>query len=193
MRVAPALEKKREASKEKSAIKTKTKRAKVSTQTKAVRDEQKKIKQRDAIFQKEAERLWELFGAHSHRPMPKLRIVYTRQKRGESGWCDGATATIRVMRGHEGGVRAWEVLAHELCHAAYRSVHGRGNEGGHGETFYKMLRDVTERRWKVRIDGWHTINGHTATSKAWGYKVDSIIINSLEKQGIVGLKFPATG
>lgn len=193
MRVAPALEKKREASKEKTALKTKTKRAKVSTQTKAVRDIQKKVKQRDALFQKEAERLWELFGTYTKRPLPKIRIVYTRQHRGESGIWDGTTATVRVMRGHEGGVRAWEVLAHELCHAAYRNIHGRGNEGAHGETFYKMLRDVTERRWKVRIDGWHTINGHTSSSTAWGYKVDDIIIKSLEKQGVVGLKFPATG
>ena len=190
MRVAPALEKKREASKEKTALKTKTKRAKVSTQTKAVRDEQKKIKQRDAIFQKEAERLWELFGAYTNRPLPKIRIVYTRQKRGESGVWDGTTATVRVMRGHEGGVRAWKVLAHELCHAADTR---RNGEGAHGETFYKMLRDVTERRWKVRIDGWHSINGHSSSSTAWGYKVDYIIQHSLERQGIVGLKFPATG
>lgn len=194
MRVAPALEKKREANKEKNVAKAKVKKAKVATAKKAMSQETKNIKKRNDIFQKEAEKLWELFSPYTNRSLPKIKIVYTRQNWGESGWWDGYnTATIRIIRNHEGGVGAWEVLAHELCHAAYRSTHGKGNEGGHGETFYKMLRDVTERRWKVRIQGWHEINGATSSSKSWGYKVDSIIRRSLTEQGVVGLKFPATG
>lgn len=194
MRVAPALEKKREATKEKNVAKTKIKKTKVATAKKAISEEMKNIKKRNDIFQKEAEKIWELFSPYTNRAMPKIKVVYTRQNRGESGWWDGYnTATVRILRNDNGGVRAWEVLAHELCHAAYRSTHGRGNEGGHGETFYKMLRDVTERRWKVRIEGWHNINGTTSSSKSWGYKVDSIILRSLKQQGVTGLVFPATG
>lgn len=192
-RIAPALEKQREIKTQQRRAKAQTERAKSAARNAPMKAQAKATKQRNAIFNKEADKLWVLFqNAIPHRNIgsrPPLRIVFTRQNRGASGVWNGINATIRIGRGSEGGVRTWEVLAHELCHAAHR----RSGQGGekHGREFYTLLRTVTEARWKVVIDGWHHINGYTTSSRSWGYNVDDIIEGSLRRQKVVGLKFPA--
>lgn len=192
-RIAPALEKQREVKTQQRRAKAKTQRAKTAARNAPRKAQAKAMKQRDAIFNKEADKLWTLFQKaipdYSIGLRPQLRIVFTRQNRGASGVWNGTTATVRVGRGSEGGVRTWAVLAHELCHAA----HERSRQGGdaHGREFYALLRTVTERRWKVVIDGWHNINGYTSSSRSWGYNVDDLIEASLRRSGVEGLKFAA--
>ena len=160
-RVAPALEKQRAVRAEANKAKAKAKRATTAKRNAPKKAAEAAMKKRDAAFNKEADRLWAIFQEvipnRDIRSRPPLNIVFTRQNRGASGVWNGFTATVRVGRGSEGGVRTWKVLAHELCHAA----HGRSGMGGesHGREFYTILREVTERRWKVRIEGWHNISG----------------------------------
>lgn len=191
-RVAPALEKQREVRAEANRAKAKAKRATVAKRNAPKKAEAAAIKKRDTVFNKEADRLWKLFQeAIPHQYIgkrPPLNIVFTRS-RGTSGLWNGHQATVRIERFSDGGVRVWEVLAHELCHAAQRRSGMSGDT--HGREFYTLLRAVTEKRWKVQIDGWHNINGYTNSSRSWGYDVDYIIEGSLRKQGIKGLTYPA--
>ena len=194
-RIAPSLEKKRAVSKEKQTAKTKARRTKRAVAVKQARDLEKENKTRQAIFEKEADKIWKLLQPfHNNRVLrPKIRIVTTRQPRGASGvyYWGMNEATVRITKDYESEnyVRDWKVLAHELCHAAQtREV--RQKEGDHGRTFYKMLRHVAETRWKVTTDGWHTLNASTDTSQSWGYQCDWIIQKSLEKQNVVTFHYP---
>lgn len=194
-RVAPALEKKREQAKEKRKEKTKATRQKKAVVRTAIREQVTEEKKRQAIFEKEADKIWKLLEPFHQNCLkrPTIRIVTARQDRGASGLYQWGVnvASVRITKEHdvENFVRDWTVLAHELCHAATpRTV--RAEEGKHGRTFYKMLRHVAEKRWKVTTDGWHTLNASTTSSKSWGYQCDAIIERSLTKQNVVTFSYP---
>jgi predicted SprT family Zn-dependent metalloprotease len=194
-RVAPALEKKRSVTKEKQITKAKAQRQKRAVATKTKKQIDKDTSVRQAIFEKEADKIWKLLQPfHQNRiSRPKIRIITTRQPRGASGvyYWGMNEATVRITKHNEteNFVRDWKVLAHELCHAVQtRQV--REKEGNHGRTFYKMLRHVAETRWKVTTDGWHTLNASSDSSKSWGYQCDWIIQKSLEKQNVVTFRYP---
>lgn len=194
-RVAPSLDKQRAVVKEKKQVKEKAKRQKRANARLTNRQEETKTKQRQAIFDKEAERIWKLLEPFHYnlRKCPNVTIITARQNRSASGvhYFGYNEVRIRILKEHESEnfIRDWVVLAHELCHAAInRSVHAE--EGKHGRTFYKMLRHVAERRWKVTTDGWHELNARTSNSKSWGYQCDYIIEASLRKQDVVTFKYP---
>lgn len=187
-RVAPALEKKRAASKETSKAKQAAKRKRATAKARPAKEAEKRAEKRQAIFDREAEKIWALLTDwHRGRRRPPVEIRRTRQNWGASGYWDGWKAVVRVVPTSKGTTRDWKVLAHELCHAAVGHPCGQGS---HGAEFYRALRHVAEARWKVRIEGWSQINGYTDSSRSWGYKVDGIIQRSLEKAGVVKFEFP---
>jgi hypothetical protein len=144
------------------------------------------MKQRQAIFNQEADRIWKLFYPQgTTRKRPRINIVFSRN-RGCSGYYDGSVL-IRIPRKSSGGVSSWEVLAHELCHAV---IPTNLRDGSHGKAFYVALKNVIEARWKVRMD-WSSINGYTTSSHSWGYKVDWLMRAQLEKADVVKFSYPA--
>ena len=185
-RIAPALEKKREKRAAFVSVKVKKKRVRKRQKLQPIKERQKKAKQRQAIFEKEADRIWSLFYPEgTNRRRPRINIVFSRN-RGCSGYYDGSVL-IRIPRWSSGGVSAWEVLAHELCHAV---IPTSTRDGSHGKAFYVALKNVIEARWKVRMD-WSAINGYTTSSHSWGYKVDWLMRAQLEKAEVVKFSYPA--
>lgn len=187
-RVAPALEKQRERRAALVAEKQTLKRQRLAMQKQPIKEQRRLERKRQALFDKEGDRLWALFHPQGTlRPRPPIRIVYSKN-RGASGLWNGREVLIRIPKQMGGKWRdaewVWEVLAHELCHAAVGRRHG---EGSHGRSFYMALKAVTEKRWKVRID-YSFVNGYTDTSHSWGYKVDYGIMHQLQRFGCV--KFP---
>jgi hypothetical protein len=184
-RVAPSLEKKRE---KRTAIveqKNKEKRVRVAKKLQPVKERTQRMKQRQAIFNQEADRIWKLFYPQgTTRKRPRINIVFSRN-RGCSGYYDGSVL-IRIPRKSSGGVSSWEVLAHELCHAV---IPTNLRDGSHGKAFYVALKNVIEARWKVRMD-WSSINGYTTSSHSWGYKVDWLMRAQLEKANVVKFSYP---
>ena len=185
-RTAPALEKQRE---KRTAIvqqKNKDKRVRVAKKWQPKKERMKRTKQRQAIFEKEADRIWSLFYPQgTNRRRPRINIVFARN-RGCSGYYDGSVL-IRIPRWSSGGVSAWEILAHELCHAV---VPTSTRDGSHGKAFYVALKNVIEARWKVKMD-WSSINGYTTSSHSWGYKVDWLMTAQLEKANVVKFNYLA--
>jgi|APGre2960657404_1045060.scaffolds.fasta_scaffold76736_2 hypothetical protein len=185
-RVAPSLEKKRE---KRTAIvqqKQKAKRVRIATKLQPKKERWKRMEQRQAIFNKEADRIWELFHPQgTNRKRPTISIVFARN-RDCSGYYNGGVL-IRIPRWSSGGAWAWEVLAHELCHAV---VPTSIRDGSHGKAFYVALKNVIEARWKVQMD-WSSINGYTTSSHSWGYKVDYLMTGQLEKADVVKFSYPA--
>ena len=184
--VAPSLEKKRE---KRTAIvqqKQKAKRVRIATKLQPKKERWKRMEQRQAIFNKEADRIWELFYPQgTNRKRPTISIVFARN-RDCSGYYNGGVL-IRIPRRSSGGAWAWEVLAHELCHAV---VPTSIRDGSHGKAFYVALKNVIEARWKVQMD-WSSINGYTTSSQSWGYKVDYLMTGQLEKADVVKFSYPA--
>ena len=185
-RIAPALEKQRE--KRTALVQQKNKESRVRYQQKVqpYLERKKRAKQRQAIFEKEADRIWSLFYPEgTTRKRPRINIVFSRN-RDCSGYYNGGVL-IRIPRRSSGGAWAWEVLAHELCHAV---IPTNLRDGSHGKAFYVALKNVIEARWKVRMD-WSSINGYTTSSHSWGYKVDWLMTAQLEKAEVVKFSYPA--
>lgn len=188
-RIAPRLEAARAAAKQKQAAKEKEVRKKAAAKRAPIKAAETRARQRQAIFEKEAERIWALLGEWSGRQLgkpPTITIVKAHR-----GWVSGQAnrwnARIRIGGRSTGGADVWETLAHELVHGVVNVKHA---EGAHGRTFYQALRYVTEKRWKVTVRGFHVINGTTDSSHSWGYKVDWIIRRSLEEDKVVKFEFP---
>jgi hypothetical protein len=182
-RVSPTLEKQRVAKQAATRKKNVAKRATVAKRTAPIKMRQKREAERQRIFEKEADRIWDLFFPNgTTRKRPAIKLVYSKN-RDCSGLWDGWRVLVRIPRWSVGGAWAWEVLAHELCHAVVGSRHD-DREGSHGRTFYTTLKPVIEKRWNVRMD-WSFINGYTDTSKSWGYKVDWEMTRQLNKSGKV--------
>jgi len=186
-RTAPALEKKREKRTELIQQKNKEKRVRVAKKLQPVKERQARAKQRRAIFEKEADRIWNLFYPEgTFRKRPSIKIVFSRN-RGCSGVnYGGSSILLRISRTSSGGADVWETLAHELCHSV---VPTSSKNGSHGKPFYVALKNVVEKRWKVRMD-WSSINGYTDSSHSWGYKVDWLMRAQLEKAGVVQFSYP---
>jgi len=187
-RIAPALQKHREKRAAFVSVKVKEKRVREQQKLQPIKERQKKARQRQAIFEKEADRIWSLFYPEgTWRKRPRIKIVFARN-RGCSGVnYGGSNILIRIGRTSSGGVSEWEVLAHELCHSV---VPTSLKNGSHGKAFYVALKNVIEKRWKVRMD-WSSINGFTDSSHSWGYKVDWLMRAQLEKLQVVDFEYPA--
>jgi len=186
-RIAPALQKHREKRAAFVSVKVKEKRVREQQKLQPIKERQKKARQRQAIFEKEADRIWSLFYPEgTWRKRPRIKIVFARN-RGCSGVnYGGSNILIRIGRTSSGGVSEWEVLAHELCHSV---VPTSLKNGSHGKAFYVALKNVIEARWKVRMD-WSSINGYTTSSHSWGYKVDWLMRAQLEKANVVKFSYP---
>jgi hypothetical protein len=102
-RFAPSLEKKRE---KRTAIveqKNKEKRVRVAKKLQPEKERMRRAKQRQAIFDKEADRIWKLFYPQgTNRRRPRINIVFARN-RGCSGYYNGSVL-IRIPRWSSGGV-----------------------------------------------------------------------------------------
>ena len=185
-RIAPALEKKREKRSSLVQQKNKEKRVRVAKKLQPEKERMKRAKQRQMIFDKEADRIWKLFYPQgTNRRRPRINIVFSRY-RGCSGYYNGSVV-IRIPRTSSGSVSSWETLAHELCHAV---VPTSTRDGSHGKAFYVALKNVIETRWKVQMD-WSSINGYTTSSHSWGYKVDWLMRAQLEKADVVKFSYPS--
>lgn len=199
-RIAPRLEAARAAAKVKQAEKEKKARAVAASKRAPEKAAEARARQRQRIFDTEADRIWKLIEEHVGRRLggrPRIDIAVARQHYvGASGL--GSRSRARIVLGKYetggkagvvGGEWVWNVLAHELVHGALHTTH-KDREGAHGRHFYECLRYVAEKRWRIRVTGWHQINGYTDTSHSWGYKVDDIIVASLRAAKVVNFEFP---
>lgn len=185
-RTAPALQKKREQRTALVQQKNKEKRIQVAKKLQPTKERIKRTKQRQAIFEKEADRIWSLFYPEgTFRKRPPIRIVFSRSG-GCSGVNYGSSIVVRIGRRSSGSADVWETLAHELCHSV---VPTSVKNGSHGKAFYVALKNVIDKRWKVRMD-WSSINGYTDSSHSWGYKVDWLMRAQLETAGVVKFSYP---
>jgi hypothetical protein len=136
-RTAPALEKKREATKSKATEKQKAKRAKAADA---------KTAQCGFDVDKEAIRLWKiLMKQHPNRKrrLPSIKIV-KRNRETTSGHYESGHL-VQLNLGTD-TVDAWECLAHELVHAL--GYHA------HDHIFYRHLKQLTEARWKIAVNSY---------------------------------------
>lgn len=158
-RTAPALDKKRAASKAKTQEKQTVKRVKqVQARSHAGFD-----------WQKEAQRIWRILCKQNNKTMrmPVIKVV-NRKRAASSGYCYYSQHMISMQMGTN-TVDAWETLAHELNHAI--GYHG------HDHNFYRSLKALTEARWKVRIS---SFNWNRA-----GYNCDWDLRSQLVKADVV--------
>ena len=82
-RVSPTLEKQRATKTVQRKVQTQKKNAKVSVKKKARREKASAVNKRQAMIEKEGQRIWKLMEAwHKGRPMPKITIVNARNQRG---------------------------------------------------------------------------------------------------------------
>lgn len=130
---------------------------------------------------KEAKRIWKYLEQwHGGAPMPKIEVrtsdiktVMIREDR---------THIFQTWKSRHGVAFTYEkpqrirlevfanphTLAHELVHCADHIAHPFASRNDHhGERFYRMLKHVLEKRWKVRIS--------FAKVTKWGYAVDAIM------------------
>ena len=172
-RVAPALEAKRE--KRTAFI---SEKARQKRQVARRREQPKKMQERcDAIrkrmIEKEAERIWKLMADwHKGKPLPRIEIVRGRNWGSQYGYAFNGWYRIQVNVDAEQSKmrskRVWSVLAHELAHCACPPIYTGGkNRDTHHREFYRCLRHVWNKRWKLDI------SFHAVTH--WGYSVDYII------------------
>lgn len=183
-RISPSLEAQRAKKQEQRKQAAKRKRATVAKKREAMKpmiEAKKRVSkfgQYGMPIQKEAERIWKLFEPyHRGRSMPNVRISFAASSIDENGdvWSRGGVLGHASYSKHEvmlkPGVR-WETLAHELCHLAVGYRYKNGRRVAHDEVFYKALKDVTERRFKMRID-------FSQVTK-YGYEVDWIIEKQID-------------
>lgn len=191
-KVAPSLEKKREAQTARTQERSKKKRQKEAARRGRVTANERLVKKREKLVQVEAERLWKLLTPyHKGKPIPRIVITDTRQTRGASGhWQGGGffssgEITLRLVpfesgRFHE--ARSWKVLLHELCHAACPPKYG----DSHHREFYYAMKTTTEKRWKC------SISFGSLTGNRWGYHVDDVILSQLLRLDVVKFPIPET-
>lgn len=124
----------------------------------------------------ETNRIWNILRKHhgASGPAPKVQRTLHHLEVDDLGTTRTGTNGSYAHTGRGfitlGGGARWETLAHELVHMADRRLGVRflgDRKRHHDEWFYKTLKDVCERRWKVRIS--------FAEVTRWGYAVDVII------------------
>lgn len=184
-RVAPTLERKRAARTEARKASDKRKRATVQAkkQTKKRIEQLAKRTTEGILIAPEAKRLWRLLEPyHKGAPLPAVHVstrgMYEADGRlyrpagGYAGLAYFGEGRIWLKAGCE-----WGTLAHELVHMAVgtrRTANGR--RCAHDEVFYKALKDLAERRWKVRISYYGVTR--------WGYAVDGLLRKQLRDAGV---------
>ena len=134
----------------------------------------------------EAARIWRILTKHHGAvgpvpriERPKVRVeerdgklwAYSSQ-RGSYAYTAAGFVSLRIGA-------SWETLAHELVHMADRRLTTPWlmdeRRRPHDEWFYKTLRDVCQRRWKVNIS--------FAGVTRYGYAVDRIIGRQIAEIG----------
>lgn len=130
-------------------------------------------------IQSEAKKIWKLLAPyHNGKPMPKIEVSTRGIKIDENGiaWFSfGGCAGYADLDEHRVWVKAqpdWLTLAHELNHLAVTA--------NHDKVFYNALRDVTQRRFKIRISFFAVTR--------YGYEVDAIIERQLRDLGVFNKK-----
>lgn len=178
-RTAPALEKKRDASKAKQSAKQSAKRKKVTAIKKQKKVSAKELRWNgDMNYDAEAKKLWKILEpVHNGAKLPIIQVKDPKRLNGAMGWSGGYF--IVVKKGY-GLVTDWQTLAHELVHSAISYSSKRYGTRHHDREFYNRLKEVTERRWKTNIS--------FASVTKYGYNVDWLITQQLREQGVV--KFP---
>jgi len=175
-RIAPALEKKREAKKETTKKKTAAKRATISKNNAPVKEQARIDALRVKMINKEAERIWRLMKPyHNGRPLPMITIVRAQNRGRQYGhaYSNSIQVNVDCDQTISRSKRVWEVLAHELAHCAVPPKHtGNSKRDVHSKEFYQCLREVWQQRWKCRIS-FHEVS-------TWGYSVDYIIQRQAE-------------
>lgn len=137
-------------------------------------------------IRKEAKRIWKhLEQWHGGAPLPKIEVRVADIK--DISIDEDRTRIFKSFKSRAGvaftyekpqRVRlevfaTWHTLAHELVHCADHIAHPAASRNDwHGERFYRMLKHVVEKRWKVRIS--------FAQVTKWGYAVDRIIEDQIE-------------
>lgn len=125
----------------------------------------------DFNVDKEAQRLWKILCKqhNKNRPMPAIKVV-RRKRKESSGSYDYELQFLNLQMGTE-TVDAWETLAHELIHAIGFNLHNR--------SFYQALKQLTEKRWKTRINafGWDR----------YGYECDWSIQQQLRDSNCINI------
>lgn len=161
-RIAPTLEKQRAETQAKARQRKATKRAKAVNA---------KTAHTGFDVQKEARRLWRILQKQENKPrrlFPTIKVV-NRKRRGSSGYWDGRNVVLQLGTDM---VDAWETVAHELVHAIGYS--------GHGHDFYKCLKQLTEARWKMKVNSYEWTRA--------GYNCDWNLRRQLEEQQVVNFK-----
>ena len=177
-RIAPALEKKREEAKQKTAIKTKAKRTTASKKLGPVKEQQRIDAERKKMIHKEAEKIWAMMSEyHNGKPLPSITIVRGQNRGRQYGHAVSFLNHIQVNVDLDQSInrsrRVWEVLAHELAHCAVPPKRTDGDRRDvHSREFYHCLRSVWQKRWKCSIS--------FAKVSTWGYSVDYIIQGQAE-------------
>ena len=182
-RVAPSLEKKREAKKETVKRKNASKRATVANRRDATKVTRKAISRVQTFgaegfhIEREAKKIWKLLEPyHNGKRFPKIEMQQRGLRVVDNGVAikQGKYAGLAYIDKNKIWLRAnpeWETLAHELAHLAVGVRQGEHNRRAHDRVFYNCLRDVTQRRFKVRIS--------FSDVTRYGYAVDHIIEKQL--------------
>jgi len=172
-RVSPTLEKQRAIKTVQRKVQTQKKNAKVTVKKKARRQKVSSIKKRQAMIEKEGQRIWKLMEAwHKGKRMPKITIVNARNQHGAGHatyWENEIQVNIRRKQTQSGSKWAWYVLAHELAHCACPPVRTNGKRDVHHKEFYRALKHACEKRWKV------TVSFAEVRGEQYGYAVDYLI------------------
>jgi hypothetical protein len=177
-RISPTLEKQRATKTVQRKVKTQKKNAKISVSKKVSREKVSAVNKRQAMIEKEGERIWKLMGAwHKGKAMPRIQIKDARNERGH-GWSNCRNliqVNIRPKQTERGSKWAWYVLAHELAHCACPPIYKEGatdmdfKTDVHHKEFYKALKHACEKRWKVSVS-FAEVRG-----QQYGYAVDHLI------------------
>lgn len=194
-RVSPTLEKQREIKTVQRKVQTQKKNAKVSVKKKARREKVSAVNKRQAMIEKEGQRIWKLMEAwHKGKPMPKIQIKDARKELGH-GWSNCYNliqVNIRRNQTERASKWTWHVLAHELAHVACPPIYKEGKtdmdlhqKNSHHREFYQALKHATEKRWKV------TVSFAEVRGEQYGYAVDRLIEDQVKD--VVKFSVPSIG
>lgn len=174
-RIAPALQAKREKRAAYTTTKTNKKRQKERKQKQTQKHQTQNETKRKQIIHQEAQRIWELMHDwHKGKPLPQITIARGQNRGKQYGHAYTHRNKIQInvdqYQTPERSKRVWAVLTHELAHCACPPINTGGKKDNtHHETFYRCIRHVWNKRWKLDI------SFHKVTH--WGYTVDHIIQN----------------
>lgn len=188
MRVAPTLEKKRDVAKQRQKAKAVKKRVAAEPKKALARKRRElAVWSGDMNIKRETQKIWKLLEPyHGGKPVPKVlvqtqHVHYNKKHDYFTIGIHGSYAYITYNQIHLQPKSHWGVLAHELVHCAVGVRRKQNYYAAHDEVFYKCYKDITERRWKVKISFYGV--------PKWGYAVDGFIEKQAAEQG--AYKFPS--